>query len=141
MGRRRKSRDPKYTYVTTELDEYKKLCDIMTILVAQLHNENCRFIKKVPYVSSVNLRKILTDLVDLCALMRIQTKKTYNERKSQRDVIHKDTRELKSKASTIKILSAAQETCNYCGRTMQMQNHRKWHGDRCKLNPNRVAKK
>jgi hypothetical protein len=134
-------RKPKHVFVTTELDEYRRLFDIMTILVAQLHNENCEFIKRVPYYRAVNINAMMKDLIKLCKLMKIQCHKTLLERQTQFKEIHAESHKQRSARASKKILETPEETCVHCGRTMQMQNYFKWHGDRCKLNPNRVVPK
>jgi len=131
---------PKPVYITTELDEYKRLYEIMNILLAQLHNANCHFIKKVPMHSAVTARALMSDLIEVCKLMKSQTHKVYNERRDQTEQFYASSFETRRKKARNYITSIQQETCVHCGVTMQMQNYRKYHGDRCKLNPNRVIK-
>ena len=112
----------------------------MNILMAEIHNENCRYIKRVPMRSAVAIRALMTDLVELCGMMRIQTKKAYHERRDQVEALNSKNFESRRIRSRNQINSTDPETCIHCGITMQMQNYRKYHGDRCKLNPNRFIK-
>jgi len=132
-------RKPKHVFVTTELDEYRRLFEIMTILVAQLHNENCEFIKRVPMFRVTRINSMMKDLVKLCKLMKVQCRKTMVERQTQVQQLHIERFLTRSVQNKKRMLETPPVTCVHCGRSIQMQNFYKWHGDRCKLNPNKVV--